>query len=386
VAKIIVVSTDCPANHGGRLDILMRLELLSSTGHDVDLIVTYKEEIDEASKQYLERICKNVYYAQRLGMIRSAFNDMLKFLPLQVKSRSRLREIKLNKKYDYVLCESEYVYSILKNSTLDAKNKLLRVHNDEVVYYKALFNDEKSIFKKIYYFYEMLAFKYNKKDINSSFDKLLFISKDECDKESKGIWLPSHIPVMHPFKYDKFDLHNCNVLFVGNLFMPNNLQGLIWYLNKVHPMVIKENPDIKLTIAGNAKNGISEELKKAISIYDGNAINLITSPSDEELQAIYDGNCIFINPMLNGAGVKLKNLDAMRNTMFVVSTSIGSEGTGTNHGEQLVIANDEVLFAKHIINYSKNISGMKEIAFNAFSFIQENYDSKKVFSSIFKEN
>ncbi|MGK2372334.1 glycosyltransferase, partial [Klebsiella pneumoniae] len=144
--------------------------------------------------------------------------------------------------------------------------------------------------------------------------------------------------------------------------MPNNLQGLIWYLNKVHPMVIKENPDIKLTIAGNAKNGISEELKKAISIYDGNAINLITSPSDEELQAIYDGNCIFINPMLNGAGVKLKNLDAMRNTMFVVSTSIGSEGTGTNHGEQLVIANDEVLFAKHIINYSKNISGMKEIA------------------------
>ncbi|HBR4075858.1 glycosyltransferase family 1 protein, partial [Klebsiella pneumoniae] len=111
MAKIIVVSTDCPypANHGGRLDILMRLELLSSTGHDVDLIVTYKEEIDEASKQYLERICKNVYYAQRLGMIRSAFNDMLKFLPLQVKSRSRLREIKLNKKYDYVLCESEYV-------------------------------------------------------------------------------------------------------------------------------------------------------------------------------------------------------------------------------------------------------------------------------------
>ncbi len=38
--------------------------------------------------------------------------------------------------------------------------------------------------KKIYYFYEMLAFKYNKKDINSSFDKLLFISKDECDKKS----------------------------------------------------------------------------------------------------------------------------------------------------------------------------------------------------------
>ncbi|MGK7037809.1 hypothetical protein N1Z77_00008655 [Klebsiella pneumoniae] len=88
--------------------------------------------------------------------------------------------------------------------------------------------------------------------------------------------------------------------------------------------------------------------------------------------------------MLNGAGVKLKNLDAMRNTMFVVSTSIGSEGTGTNHGEQLVIANDEVLFAKHIINYSKNISGMKEIAFNAFSFIQENYDSKK-FSRVFSK-
>ncbi|EPY6975749.1 MULTISPECIES: glycosyltransferase [Klebsiella] len=388
MAKIIVVSTDCPypANHGGRLDILMRLELLSSIGHEVDLIVTYKEEISEASKEYLKKICKNVYYVQRDGMIKSATSDMLKFLPLQIKSRAKLKEIKLNKKYDYVLCESEYVCSILNNATLDVTNKFLRVHNNEVVYYKALFKDERSVFKKAYYLYEMLAFKYNKKNINSSFDKLLFISKDECDKESRAVWLPSHMPVINPFKDGKFDTHTCNVLFVGNLFMPNNLQGLIWYLNNVHPIVIKENPDIKLTIAGNAKNGISEELKRAISLYDGKSIKLIASPSDKELQTIYDENCIFINPMLNGAGVKLKNLDAMRNSMFVVSTSIGAEGTGTIDGKQLVIANDEVVFANYIVNYSKDISSMKDIAFNAYSFIQNNYDSKKVFSRIFKEN
>ena len=135
MAKIIVVSTDCPypANHGGRLDILMRLELLSSIGHEVDLIVTYKEEISEASKEYLKKICKNVYYVQRDGMIKSATSDMLKFLPLQIKSRAKLKEIKLNKKYDYVLCESEYVCSILNNATLDVTNKFLRVHNNEVV-------------------------------------------------------------------------------------------------------------------------------------------------------------------------------------------------------------------------------------------------------------
>ena len=254
------------------------------------------------------------------------------------------------------------------------------------LYYKSLFKDERSVFKKAYYLYEMLAFKYNKKNINSSFDKLLFISKDECDKESRAVWLPSHMPVINPFKDGKFDTHTCNVLFVGNLFMPNNLQGLIWYLNNVHPIVIKENPDIKLTIAGNAKNGISEELKRAISLYDGKSIKLIASPSDKELQTIYDENCIFINPMLNGAGVKLKNLDAMRNSMFVVSTSIGAEGTGTIDGKQLVIANDEVVFANYIVNYSKDISSMKDIAFNAYSFIQNNYDSKKVFSRIFKEN
>ncbi len=69
--------------------------------------------------------------------------------------------------------------------------------------------------KKFYYFYEMLAFKYNKKDINSSFDTTLFISKDECDKESKGIWLPSHIPVMHPFKYDKIRLAQLQCAFCG---------------------------------------------------------------------------------------------------------------------------------------------------------------------------
>lgn len=355
-------------------------------GFDVDLIVTYKDKIDENSKEYLKRICSDIYYVQRLGMIKSAICQPLKLLPLQIKSRTKLKNVPLSKDYDYILCESEYVFSILSNPNLSAKNKLLRVHNDEVVYYNALFNDEINLLKKIYYFYEMFAFKYNKKNINSSFDKLLFISKDECDRDVKGIWLPSHMPIVNEFKEDKFDIYNCNVLFVGNLFMPNNLQGLIWYLKKVHPKVLEVNSNIKLTIAGNAKNGISQELKKAINAFDQSNINLVASPDNDELQNIYDRNCIFINPMLNGAGVKLKNLDAMRNSMFVVSTSVGAEGTGVSDGKELIIANEESIFAKTVIDYSRNTLEMKKIASDAFCFIKNNYDSERTFSSIFKEN
>ncbi|MCS5780713.1 hypothetical protein LNP24_06605 [Klebsiella pneumoniae subsp. pneumoniae] len=83
------------------------------------------------------------------------------------------------------------------------------------------------------------------------------------------------MPIEVSFNKHKFDVYNNRILFVGNLFMPNNVGGIIWYLKNVHADLLDYDKNIKLTIAGNAKNGISSELQEAINLYPKDAIELI---------------------------------------------------------------------------------------------------------------
>ncbi|MDO6407405.1 glycosyltransferase family 4 protein [Pantoea phytobeneficialis] len=389
--KVLVVSGDCPypANHGGRLDILQRIELLSKSGFDIELIITHKEDVDRKSKEYLSKLCSNVYYVKRLSFKKSIILSVLTLLPIQATSRYNLKAIKIKSKFDAVICESEYVYPILKNASLNTNKKLLRVHNNESVYYEGLFRDEKNPLKKLYYKIESLLFKVNESKINEKFTKLMFISSDEYavnNKRGNSEWLPPHMPAVKEFREEKFSAKKANVLFVGNLFMPNNLKGIIWYLEEVHEKILSQSPDVVLTIAGNAKNGIDSDLLKAISRFEDGKVSLIQSPTDQELNDIYDQNCIFINPMLNGAGVKLKNLDAMRNSFCVITTTIGAEGTGVIDNEHVFIADDVACFERAVIMAISEDGMAKNMAINAYMFIEKNYNSQNTLLRIMKES
>lgn len=388
--SVLIVSVDCPypANHGGRLDILERIQLLVKIGVKVDLVVTYKENIEEESKSYLESLCRNVFYVKREGGNRSLISSLWAMKPYQITTRLGLSKLKLVDEYDYVICESEYVSEIINNKTLSAKIKMLRVHNDESSYYYGLFKDELSLSKKIYYFFESLMFRLNDEKIKKIFDKLLYISIDEYNKSlpgygGKSLWLAPHVPLSKLFNTAKFDNSFVQILFVGNLFMPNNIKGIVWYLNEVHELVLSYNSDIHLTIAGNAKNGISDELTSALAKFPHEKVTLVKTPNDNELNDLYDKHSIFINPMLNGAGVKLKNLDALRNSFYVVSTSVGAEGTGVVNGVDTIIADTPEDFAKGITAFFQDKKKAENIAYNGYCHLKEHFDAEKTLRKIF---
>ncbi|ELS1885477.1 TPA: glycosyltransferase [Raoultella planticola] len=387
MGKTLVVCNDCPfpANHGGRLDILQRIKSLVEIGETVDLVVTHKELIEEESITYLKALCDKVIFVERGSAALSLVKSLWHMVPFQLASRSALKYIKLSDSYDNVICESEHVHFILKNKNLSAKRKLLRIHNDEVVYFRGLGKDELSLVKKIYYYYESFLFKCNSEKIKRQYDMLLNISSEEYEKTKSrynSIWLPPYMPVKYDFNTQKFYKYKNKMIFVGNLFMPNNVSGIIWYLNNVHANLLKLNGGIELTIAGNAKNGISDELEVAIKKHPASAIKLIKSPTDDELLDLYNTHSIFINPMLNGAGVKLKNLDAMRHSFYVVSTTIGVEGTGIINSKNTIVADTPKQFLDALIDACDNDKNVQTVAFNAYQHIKENFDTKSILKKI----
>ena len=175
--RVLVVSPDIPypPNHGGRVDVWNRLKLLRSLGFKVDLIATGKTKPTVEEARIINKTVENFTFCLRKNKI----IDMFRFLPLQINSRMQLAEVEIKSEYDLTILESEYVYGILKNDSLKSRNFIMRIHNDEVRYFKELGSSAKWGFNKIYYFLESLKFKYFEKSKIKKIHNYMLISMDE---------------------------------------------------------------------------------------------------------------------------------------------------------------------------------------------------------------
>ncbi|MBN3050468.1 glycosyltransferase [Pectobacterium brasiliense] len=351
-----------PPNHGGRMDIWNRLKFLSLSGLYIDLIVTAEKNDNLQFEAEVLKYVKNIFYVPRVVDCFFA----LKGIPYQVASRKKLSKITFNSSYDWVMLESEAVSYVL--SSVKANKIALRVHNNESVYFKSLYSSERNFLKKIYYFIESKIYSTHTKKIKKISNVILNISQDEnCfdinDKSlmTESFFIPPHVDVSTFLKPMK--RNGANVLFIGNLFTANNLCGLRWYIEEVHPLLVRNISGYKLIVAGNTR-GL--ELPDFLKKHDESII-LYESPKD--LSDIYAQGTVFINPMLSGAGVKLKTIDAIAAGLPVVSTAVGAEGLGLIDEKHYFMANDSNFFYTAIKSVVNNPEHAFDVAISARSYL-----------------
>ena len=93
--------------------------------------------------------------------------------------------------------------------------------------------------------------------------------------------------------------NNSEVLFVGSLNYPPNVEGIRWYLNAVHLDIIEANEQYALTIAGRNP---SEEFLKEMEQFP----KVTVVPNAPDLSELYFKHCTSIVPLLSGSGSRLK--------------------------------------------------------------------------------
>ena len=109
------------------------------------------------------------------------------------------------------------------------------------------------------------------------------------------------------------------VLFTGALNRPDNSRAVEWFLDEIWPQVRREVPAARFVIAGANPPA---SLVRAVDRADGAALTGFV----DSLEPYYAQASVFVAPLLTGAGVKFKTLDAMLRGAPVVSTSVGAEG------------------------------------------------------------
>ena len=360
-----------PPMHGGMIDVWKRIEEIKSLGHTIDLVYTTKEKPIETQLNFVKKYVKNLFETSRKNRLIDIFNK----LPIQVTSRRELQYISVNNTYDFVILEGDYVGKILENSSVIYRQLIIRSHNDEAWYFRNLCQSTRNFLKKSYYWIEFLKFKSYSKTLYSKANKVWYISKNEAFRSKligqKIVYMP---PPFSLKEFKKQDLTSKNVLFIGSLFMDNNMEGILWYIKNVHYQIKSHEKNYKLIIVGNSGSRDKRKIKKRFKGHTDIEIHFNVS----SLEVFYRKSSVFINPMFHGAGVKIKSVQAVINGLPLVSTSKGVEGIGFEKNKDFLQADTSRTFIFKILKLFKEKNKGQEMVENAQQFLKAHHFSKKL--------
>jgi len=160
------------------------------------------------------------------------------------------------------------------------------------------------------------------------------------------------------------------VTFLGGIHWPPNAEAVRWFAERVWPEVKAAAPDCVFTVIGKGSPGRFRDTS-----------SIAVTGYVPDLHPYLEETAAFVVPLLTGAGMRVKILDAWCWALPVVSTSIGAEGLSAVHGENLLIADDPGAFAAHLVRILRDGHEADRIARNGRATVETLYDWRKVYSA-----
>jgi polysaccharide biosynthesis protein PslH len=136
------------------------------------------------------------------------------------------------------------------------------------------------------------------------------------------------------------------ILFTGNFAYEPNAQAARYFASTILPLIRAERPDAVFFVVG--KNPPAD-----LHGMDG----VVITGFIEDIRKHYRQRTIFACPLLTGAGMKNKVLEAMACGIPIVSTSLGVDGiVGLRPGETHILADAPIAFAQAVLMLLSNPS------------------------------
>ena len=182
---------------------------------------------------------------------------------------------------------------------------------------------------------------FNKSDLGLTFsyDEKAYLKELDldCKVEQVPLFLYDHKQLQN--KSPEFSKRD-DFMFVGGFNHTPNAEGVLWFLEKVFPIVLKSLPDLKFHIIGS-------KMPDRIRQFESGNVIIHGFISDSELERMYNQVKVNILPLLHGAGVKGKLVESLYFGTPIVSTSIGIEGIGEASVKGY---DDPIEFANELVN------------------------------------
>jgi len=405
--KILIVSSlpvSYPPKDGYSMVIFYRSYFLKKIANIESDIIVPENEKNPAKNLIESGIFDNVFSYpinnKWISLIKSFFlNKTHTMIRHDIKYKYQKRIlIQINKnKYEAVIFDFSASYplyeKLVRHINVRSDNIIYWSHNIDYIYFKALANETKNLLEKFFYFFIYKNLEKIEPSYIKKFPKIVSVSHHEIkilkeiNPKALIYWIPPMLPEQKTTEIEKkyvsaiikkVEKYEYKILFSGVLRIPSNVLAVIWFANKIFP-IIKSKLNACFMIVGR------DPSKDIINLVNHNK-DIFLFPNVPSLAPFYEISDLVVIPLFNPAGIKLKLMEALKYRKKVVARPEALLGAGLekivpnatepeDFAEKCIRSlKDEIDFSiiwdkfNEIYNEEKIINKLKDILFNKINY------------------
>ena len=187
--------------------------------------------------------------------------------------------------------------------------------------------------------------------------QLLIENGLECSK------IYTAAPYIADYSVVKRERKDKNIIFFGDMSREENYNSAIWFIKHVMPLI--KDTQIYFTIIGNKPNN-------ALFKYKGPRVKI--TGYVEDVSSIFSTCMCMVAPLVGGAGIKIKVLEAMSAGIPVLTNEIGIEGIAAVAGKDFLYCTSPEEYALAIDNIAQNPKLEEELSDCSRKFINDHFN------------
>jgi len=348
-----------------------------------DLLLSFYDNIDNAisdSRNNLLKLLNQVKFYDipseqaslgKYGLAIKSFFNSTGYTMSWLKSKefeNNLKQRLSENKYDLIHFDTISLATYLKSVTDTPAS--LDHHNIESHMLERRARKESNILKKYYFYQEAKKLCLQEKEYCKKFqlnitcsdmdtERLLdIVGNVKCTTITNGVDVDFFKPLGGVRK-------NKSLIFIGTMNWYPNIEAVEFLINEVWPEVKILNPDATLNIIGAHP---PEHIKK----YDGYN-NIKIHGFIDDIRPLFDVAHLYICPIKDGGGTKLKILDALAMGKAIIADPIACEGINVINDENVVLCKTKDEFIKNIDELFSNDLKVTNLEISARKLAEQVY-------------
>ena len=384
-----------PSQGGGVLQRSANLIKTVANAHDVTLLAfnqknilrMFNPDVNVSLSAALEEInnyCKIVKVVdiecdtKYAGKFRLALSSLFSLTPYSIRwltsdvYKKLLNELLTDNSYDMIWFDTISLVQYNLTTKIDNSFTILNHHNIESDMMFRRAGKEKNILKKIYYLIEAYKLKNYERNKVCNFD--INVTCSPLDSKRIEHISPGIVTRVIPNGVDtKFFLPNSTVIadpyslvFIGGMSWYPNREAMLFFARQIWPLLKERIPSIKMNVVGECPPQELLELAKLDS-------NFHVHGFVDDVKKYFNEAGIYVCPISDGGGTKLKILDALAMGKPIVANPVACEGIDVINGKNVSFAEKPEDYVNKICELADNPTMRIEMGRNNRQLILDKY-------------
>jgi O-antigen biosynthesis protein len=349
--KILLISKRLPKLGFDGSWILVNLIRGLSERHELTLLSFMETDDEKPHADYLKQFCKEVKtitlypYSDEL---KSAFLFSKIFAVFNAFLLMRKEVLNRLKKEDYDLVQCEYLHTLNFIPDLSRFPSLLTHHEVLSLARERSFRAATGLSQKISRFVKWNLTRFYEKRVCRKVKRVAVLSAVDRDYLQSRLKLPK--PLLARTGVDTEFFNPCSgcvempnsLIFVGYFKHPPNVEALHYFFHKIWPGILHAVPGARMTVVGRyaPPEVLAYSRKDVVTFTD----------FVPDLRPCLQRHAVFVAPIVSGAGLRGKILEALAMGKAVVATRRCVEGYPFAHGRELMIARNAEEFVQATVS------------------------------------